>query len=883
MDNQDIQLPKRILRRKFRRPALPNGYIPSEKTCRLAGKPLIWRACLLTSPTGYGKTAMLSYWYSQLEKTPRIAPLWISLDDSDQDISLLIKGIAYAFCTPHPEFREIVESTELHEKTLLIELCNSIDEFCDLNTTYVIFFDNYDAAAAGAFDDALLFINDNTNDNIKFIIAGSFRSRRLDDLLLSSPVMEVTQTDYEMNDDELLAHIRSLMPQYEEAQAKIMRNAFGAWPLPYSFAALAMSRYNEASQVRAALDGYLNRHFSATVIDRVEPATLEFMLETSILESMTPDICDAIRNSANALAILQQLHTSGLYCYYDKATREYRYEPLLRRFLLLRLLAEKPELLGELARRAMDWYLNHDKDALYVKYAAVTSDPFYLASTTESCTGKSLGNPETLTERFLLTPANDFAQNPALTWAAVWGLIAIGAVEKAEEWMTFIPDSDNSKTQAASRYVYAIGRALEGNPNESRSIIKDIFAAEGSKLPRELQCLLTHMEGEDCERLGNPKQGRELYQKALSLAKRTGTFYRLFDLYLLAHQHMLLGNFEAARKYATQGMSECIESMPILGEFNAIIANCLIERAEIRDAETYLENALKKAAPQANADMYLDTSICAARFQRAQGNTSEALQIMTDALKNVKSVRVPRNLDISAHTLRLSLAMELGETSPLLESEQVIEEFGADCDVLRSAPAMLAQARLHIYRGDTDEAFKTIERSKQLCQLADSRYFKAMLLIVESACLSASGHTDRALPLMTQAVEIASKGGYIMVFAEGGGFARDTLMHIASKQKISTTIRTHANKILSRLHPGAARKGSNAMLEGSVLSSNTLTTREEEILELLIKGMTRFEIANYLQLSQNTVKSHLKNIYSKLGAHSREDVFRIYQERANEK
>ena len=158
-----------------------------------------------------------------------------------------------------------------------------------------------------------------------------------------------------------------------------------------------------------------------------------------------------------------------------------------------------------------------------------------------------------------------------------------------------------------------------------------------------------------------------------------------------------------------------------------------------------------------------------------------------------------------------------------------------------------------------------------------------MLLIVESACLSASGHTDRALPLMTQAVEIASKGGYIMVFAEGGGFARDTLMHIASKQKISTTIRTHANKILSRLHPGAARKGSNAMLEGSVLSSNTLTTREEEILELLIKGMTRFEIANYLQLSQNTVKSHLKNIYSKLGAHSREDVFRIYQERANEK
>ena len=887
MNNIDVSLPKNILRRKFRVPSLASSYTPSKKAKELVKRPLDWRICLVTSPTGYGKTAFLSYWYAKLQEHQGIVPMWISLDETDKDVSLFIIGIAYVLCAEHQEFREFVEGCEQQEnssqeKSLLIELCNYIDQYCNPETTYVIFLDNYEAAASQAFDDAITFLNNNTDSNIKIVISGSFRSQRFDDLLFTSSICEINQRDFEMDEKELSSFATTLLPQLDGTQMSKMKRDYGNWPLPYLFAALCLSRTQDEENIIQEVESYLNRHFTTSVMDHVDADTYEFLVETSILESMTPDLCDTVCKRNNSRVILQYLCSHGMYCRYDNIKREYVYEPAFRKFLLQKLLSFKPELINSLVSEATIWHAQHDENIRYAKYVAIMNDPFYLSNVTESCVGEELGDPETLTERFLLTPSDEFAKNNALIWAVVWSFIAIGEVKQAEKWMERITDADAAQANTSLRYVRAIGYALEGDSDKSRRAIREIFDTEGNKLSRDLQCLLIHMEGEDCERLGNPKNGRELYKKALSLSKRTGTFYRLFDFYLLSHQHFLLGDFEEAKKYAELGISECTINMPLMGEFNAILASCLIERGSLDDASVFVKRALRKAAPQANADMFLDANMCVARYQRALGNTPEALQILTDALRNVRTIRVPRNLEISAHTLRLSLAIDLGETSAMRESEQVIDEFDADTDVLRSAPAMLAKARLLLFEGNTKEAFAVVERSKQLCHLAGSRYFNTLLYITESSCYAACGQHERALSLMIQAVELASRGGYVMVFAEGGARVGDSLMHIAAKQKLSSAIRTHAKKVISTLNI-AKQESYSEPIRAASNADNALTQRETEVLRLLNQGMTRYEIADYLSLSQNTVKSHLKNIYSKLGAHSREDAFRIYQQMESEK
>jgi DNA-binding NarL/FixJ family response regulator len=66
-------------------------------------------------------------------------------------------------------------------------------------------------------------------------------------------------------------------------------------------------------------------------------------------------------------------------------------------------------------------------------------------------------------------------------------------------------------------------------------------------------------------------------------------------------------------------------------------------------------------------------------------------------------------------------------------------------------------------------------------------------------------------------------------------------------------------------------------LKGSGLDpSISLTTREEEILVLLTKGYSNKEIADYLNLSIETVRSHLKNIYTKMHVRSRAEAVAHY-------
>jgi len=61
-------------------------------------------------------------------------------------------------------------------------------------------------------------------------------------------------------------------------------------------------------------------------------------------------------------------------------------------------------------------------------------------------------------------------------------------------------------------------------------------------------------------------------------------------------------------------------------------------------------------------------------------------------------------------------------------------------------------------------------------------------------------------------------------------------------------------------------------LQSGSPQENYLSRREEEILNLLVKGYRYKEIADALSISFETVRSHLKNIYDKLHVHSRTEA-----------
>jgi ATP/maltotriose-dependent transcriptional regulator MalT len=113
-----------------------------------------------------------------------------------------------------------------------------------------------------------------------------------------------------------------------------------------------------------------------------------------------------------------------------------------------------------------------------------------------------------------------------------------------------------------------------------------------------------------------------------------------------------------------------------------------------------------------------------------------------------------------------------------------------------------------------------------------------------------------------KAVEVGSKHGYFNHFLTQRS---DVIQQYIS---LATESPTAFNERLAR----AAGVRLNEMMVGSDKSGESLTRREADILRHLATGLPLKDIAKNLSISKNTIKTHLRNLYRKLGAEDRKDA-----------
>lgn len=115
----------------------------------------------------------------------------------------------------------------------------------------------------------------------------------------------------------------------------------------------------------------------------------------------------------------------------------------------------------------------------------------------------------------------------------------------------------------------------------------------------------------------------------------------------------------------------------------------------------------------------------------------------------------------------------------------------------------------------------------------------------------------------------AGATGYLLKDCSAEDVGEAILQSIAGGSPISARI---ARYLVRRFQPAPERKA------GAADAAPALTEREREVLERMAKGFNYAEVAQSLQMSPNTVTSHIKNIYRKLAVHSRaEAVFEAAQ------
>jgi len=135
-------------------------------------------------------------------------------------------------------------------------------------------------------------------------------------------------------------------------------------------------------------------------------------------------------------------------------------------------------------------------------------------------------------------------------------------------------------------------------------------------------------------------------------------------------------------------------------------------------------------------------------------------------------------------------------------------------------------------------------------------------LLAEAAVALAGGRRQQAGELIGEALQAAESDGHVRVFLDAAPAVRAMLCSLVRGVGLPTDLtRTLAARLVE---VGAAGDGSVGV-----------TRRELVVLEQLTTERTHAQIAATLFVSENTLKSHCRNLYRKLGVHSREDAVRI--------
>jgi LuxR family maltose regulon positive regulatory protein len=160
-----------------------------------------------------------------------------------------------------------------------------------------------------------------------------------------------------------------------------------------------------------------------------------------------------------------------------------------------------------------------------------------------------------------------------------------------------------------------------------------------------------------------------------------------------------------------------------------------------------------------------------------------------------------------------------------------------------------------------EDALDLLARLLEMSEKAGWRGRGIEFLVLQSLALQAQGQNEAAMTSLEKALSLAEPEGYIRTFIDEGK-AMEELLHQASSADIA---KVYVNKLLVAFEP-VTTKEQKVTTQWLI---EPLTVRELQVLRLLGTELSGPEISHELLVSLNTMRTHTKNIYSKLDVSNR--------------
>ena len=850
----------RFARAKFRPTTLPATLVSRpvlhNRLAAGAGR----RLTVVVGSAGTGKSVLLSSWAAG--RTPGLTS-WLSCDRADANPVRFWTGFIEAARAMAPWFGADAADLLAVDRTVSADVIASIaNDATRLPAGSALIVDDFHTAAAAVAGDMTDLVDRWPVGTAQLVLASrSDPSLRLHRLRMTGELCELRDRDLYFSVAECRELLAGFGVRVGDGEVSLLHQRSEGWAAAVQMAALSLRGTADPVRIARALEirgQEMAEFFVAEVLERQSPDVTRFMLDTSILSELTADTCVAVTGRQDAAALLHAVADAYLFLVaLDDEQASFRYHHLVRRLLRAELHARDQAREQKLRLRAAEWFeATGDARRAARHFLAAGEADRALTLLDDRVVPDFLVDPAmpapldlSMIDASALTDAHD----RLLTVAA--DLLLSGDTGRAIQYLDLLgrvqpPLPRESRLGARFMALQSFRYALMGQTEQAvsaalaaRSIKERMQLTDGWNVAAPMILPTAYSWLEDYPAMEHEAAA------ALEAPELTEPVKLVMMPGVLALAWFEAGQLNRAADTAGAASAEArrlgFDQHFFAVDYLRALAGLALERRDLDTAEQLTEQALSIAERRRPMFEFL-TLLDRAQIWAARGDVRQALatvQAARQILSGTGSVLLSRADELEA-LLRLSLG------DPRAPAELASR--------LPPARRSLLLARIALASGDHDAAAEYL-RSASLGDLTPRRALIRQLLLAAAAIERSD---PMAASIISGAVQTARQESYLHTVVTTAPQVTSYLIGHAIPGQRDPFLKQLVDAALeTRAAPPDTSRSPRRLAQ-------PLTPAELRVLKLL-PIHTYPQIAAVLYVSQNTVKTHLRSVYQKLGVESR--------------
>ncbi len=876
-----------------------------------AGLHLGHRLLLICAPAGFGKTTLLSEWIAtNLQSSiANLQCCWLSLDEADNDPTRFLLYLLAALEMVYPgigaDARAMIQPPQSPSFTaILTVLLNHLADRA-AEGDLVLALDDYHVIELPAIHDMVAFLLDHLPPLMHLAIASRvdpplplarLRARR--------QLTELRAADLRFTADETATFLNQIMglALTPENIAALEARTEG-WIASLQLAAISLQHRAaaEAANFIAAFSGS-HRHVIDYLTEEVlaqQPSEIhEFLSQTAILDRLTASLCNAVTGRDDSERLLRRLEQANLFLApLDDERQWYRYHRLFADFMRNHIDNEAPDLMRTLHRRAAAWYAQHAMPSEAIGHALRAADFESAAQWIEHTAVALLMRSEATTLlnwlKALPQPLIDARPMLNLIYAEA-ALIAgefapietaLHAVEAALRNCD-VPTEEHDAIQSQVTAVRAYMATFSGDIHQGVALARQAFAAipEGNAF---LRSIITWLLGLSQFFDTDTETARRVFDETLELSQATGnTLIASLSLFVSGYLFILQGRLRQARATFEHGLTTLTGDQHTPPPVSASLiyqglAEVLRETNDLEAAAQAIAECVALSEQWGNAEVLVDSYVILTRIANAQGDEKHARQILEKIMTFARENKISRLTVRQVEAFQARMQVAWGE----LDAAALWVEKWLDAYAQEPLPEgniaifvrwleISALTRFYLARGRFAAALEVLTPLRHAVEATGWMGIAIELLGLESLALHGLGQREAAHITLHRALTLAAPEGYTRVFVEMGTGMTALLREVLDEGIMPDYVQSLLQVTSCKLQVADSNALSIHSPNSQLLTLNSqllepLSDRELEILRLIETGDTNREIADRLYIAVSTVKTHINNLYGKLGVANR--------------